>query len=177
MLSKLKNQIFLIKRFSVIALFSITLLNATAQQPSISSSKKFSFSELTFHSSPCKETCPDISLSINSNKRIELVRVLYKATGQVDSILSGAFKGTIKNKDYNKLIRLLKNCDFDSLKFPEVLCCDSSIKTIILSYNGKYKRFKSMIPPQEVNNLITFLMHLAKTISLPKYKGAIDFEE
>jgi hypothetical protein len=58
-----------------------------------------------------------------------------------------------------------------------VLCCDSSIKTILISYNGKYKRFKSMTPPKEAIPLIDYLTQLSTQISLPKYERPIDFEE
>lgn len=164
------------KKLGLILLLAIVFLNCEAQK--IESSKKdFQFSELTFHSSNCNGTCPDISVNINSEKKIQLVRVIYNSKGQSDSSLSGTFKGTLQSKDYNKLIRHLKKCDFDSLKFPEVLCCDSSIKTLIVSYNEKYKRFKSMTPPLEASSLITFLTQLSTTVSLPKYNRPIDFEE
>lgn len=139
--------------------------------------EKFQFSELTFHSTGCNKSCSDISLNINNNKTIKLVRVVYTASGQYDSLQSGTFKGTLKDKEYNKFIQQLKKYDFDSLKFPEVLCCDSSIKTILISYNEKYKRFKSMIPPKEAIPLIDFLTDLSTKISLPRYDKPIDFEE
>lgn len=72
-------------------------LSSIAQE-NRSSTKKFQFSELTFHSTPCNGTCPDISLNIHSDKKIELVRAIYMAKGQSDSSLSGAFKGTLKKR-------------------------------------------------------------------------------
>lgn len=165
-----------LKHLTLILFSTLIFLSSTAQENKLSTNK-FQFSELTFHSNSCNGTCPDISLSINNNRKIQLVRVLYIAKGHPDSSLSGSFKGTVKSKDFNKLTRILKKCNFDSIKSPEILCCDSSIKTIIVSYNGKYKRFKSIILSHELNDLITFLTHLATTISLPKHTGAIDFEE
>ena len=85
--------------------------------------------------------------------------------------------GTINDKDYKKFIREFKRYDFDSLNFSKKSCCDSSIKTLLIYYNGKFKRLKSMNPPKEVMPFIAFLINLSIKISLPKYQKAIDFEE
>ncbi|MBC7626947.1 DUF6438 domain-containing protein [Ferruginibacter sp.] len=158
------------KKIISILLSIFLFLNCDAQE-------KFQFSELTFHSTGCNKSCPDISVNINSDKTIKLIRVIYTSSGLYDSLQSGTFKGTLKDKDYDKLISQLKRYDFDSLQFPDVLCCDSSIKTILISYNGKYKRFKSMTPPKEATTLIDFLTQFSKKISLPRYDRPIDFEE
>lgn len=164
------------RHFLFIALLVFTCLSSIAQEDN-SSKKEFQFNELTFHSSTCNGTCPEISLNIGNDKKIQLVRTIYKEKGQADSLLSGAFKGSVKDKDFNQLIDLLKKANLDSLHFPDVLCCDSSIKTLIVSYNENYKQFKSMTPPKQADKLIAFLTHLATTVSLPKYSGAIDFEQ
>ena len=67
------------------------------------------FEELTFHSSPCKFYCPDISLNIRADKNVQLVRLIYDKNGNSDTILSGAYKGKLIDKDYKKLIDILNN--------------------------------------------------------------------
>lgn len=146
-------------------------------QTNKSPEKILQFNELTFHSTGCNKACPDISVNINSDKRIQLVRAIYSSSGKYDSLNSGTFKGMLSDEDFMKLLQQLEKYDFDSLQFPEVMCCDFPIKTIIISYNGKYKRFKSMTPPKEANNLINFLTQLSTKISLSRYNKPIDFEE
>jgi hypothetical protein len=74
-------------------------------------------------------------------------------------------------------MELLKSSNMDAWNFPDVTCCDSSVKTILVSYNDKYKRFESVTPPTEADPVITFLMNLSTTVVLPRYKGIIDFEQ
>ncbi len=164
------------RHFLLIVLLAFIYFSSIAQEDS-SSKKEFQFNELTFHSSACNGTCPEISLNIRNDRKIQLIRTIYKAKGLAETLLSGAFKGSVKDEDFVQLIDLLKKANLDSLNFPNVLCCDSSVKTLIVSYNQNYKRFKSMKPPKEAERLITFLIHLASTVTLSKYNGAIDFEQ
>jgi hypothetical protein len=105
------------------------------------------------------------------------VRAIYSSTGQYDSLKSGTYKGILSDKDYKMLFRKLAKINFDSLQFSEAMCCDLPIKTLLISYNGKYKRFKSVTLPKETNDFINFLTQLSAKIPLPRYNKSIDFEE
>ena len=138
--------------------------------------QEFEFSGLTFLTSTCNGTCPDISMNLYDDKSIEISRVIYKKKGQVDTTSSGNFKGTLGDKEFNKVVSLLKAINWDSVTFPKVLCCDAPIVTLLFSYKGTYKRFKSMTPPQSTNALFKYLTDLGSKVILPKYDLPIDFE-
>jgi Domain of unknown function (DUF6438) len=141
------------------------------------SANSFDFSEITFHSTACNGTCPDLSINIYKSRQIEVSREIYKAKGEIDTTRSGNFKGFLSEVDYQKLIALLKKINWDTISFPKVTCCDGAIVSIILSYNGKYMPFKSMTPPASTIDLIDFLKKIATSKSLAQFGGAIDFEE
>ena len=149
---------------------SLSQLTTTEQK------QEFVFSGLTFLSSTCNGTCPDISMNLYDDKSIEISRVIYKKKGLVDTTSSGNFKGSLSDKEFNKVVSLLKAINWDTMTFPKVLCCDAPIVTLLFSYKGTYKRFKSMTPPQSTNALIKYLTDLGSKVFLPKYDMPIDFE-
>jgi hypothetical protein len=116
-------------------------------------------------------------MNIYKDSTIELIRSIYTSKGVVDTIKSGGFKGMVSSKDYKTLQALLKEIEWERVLFPKVNCCDGAVRTIILSYNGNYKQYKSMTPPPETHKLIKFLTNLAVKANLPEYKKPIDFEE
>lgn len=146
-------------------------------QASPSVKDDFEFSEITFHSSKCNGTCPDISMSINSDGKISLLRILFNKKGQIDTVRSGGFKGTLSSEEFSKLIMTLRTVNWQKVEFPNVTCCDGAVVQILISVNGNYRKLKSMTPPAEVNGVVKYLTNLATTVQLPTYKGAMDFEE
>ena len=116
--------------------------------------ESFKFKKLVYHSSRCNGPCPQISLIIERNRKVYVRRELFKTKSQADVRYSGQFSGTLNMKIYNEIIRQLKAAELDSLKFPDVDCCDGSIKILIVYFNGQRKYFKSMIPPIIVDQLL-----------------------
>jgi hypothetical protein len=152
-------------------------LSCQGQVSSKQSKEKFEFNQLTFHLSECNGSCPAISMNVYSNKTIELSRTIYKSKDKVDTAASGNFKGQLSGKSYNKIIGLLAEVNWDTIVFPKVLCCDKSLKTIILTYNGETRRFKSMEAPQSVMPLINYLINVGINEKFSVYNKPIDFEE
>ncbi len=150
---------------------------STSQSPTTAPKQEFEFTGLTFLSSKCNGTCPDISMNLYDDRRIEISRAVYSKKGQVDTTLSGNFKGSLSEKEFNKVVSLWKAIHWDTVTFPKVLCCDAPIATLMFSYKGTYKRFKSMTPPQSTNGLIKYLTDLGSKVILPKYDKPIDFED
>ncbi len=148
-----------------------------SQSTTTESKQEFKFTGLTFLSSKCNGTCPDMSMNLYEDKRIEISRAIYSKKGQADTTLSGNFKGTLSEKEFTKVVSLLKTIDWDTVTFPKVLCCDAPIVTLMFSYKGTYKRFKSMTPPRSTNALIKYLTDLGSKVLLPKYDKPIDFED
>lgn len=155
----------------------LTVVAISVYSQSATEEKPFEFSSLTFHATACNGTCPDISMNLYGDKRVELSRIIYTQKGQVDTSKSGNFKGELEDKDFEKLLSHLSKINWDTITFPEVYCCDGSIKTILISYNGKYKKFKSMTPPQVTQPLFDYLINLCSKVALTRYTKPIDFEE
>lgn len=135
------------------------------------------FTGLTFLSSACNGTCPGILMNLYDDQRIEISRAIYNKKGQIDTILSGNFKGTLSNKEFNKVVSLWKKVNWDTVTFPKILCCDGPIVTLMFSYQGTYKRFKSMAPPRSAHALIDYLTYLGSKVLIPRYDKPIDFED
>jgi hypothetical protein len=162
--------------YLLIAVISIT---AACNSKSITTkpSNRFEFKQLTFHSSVCNGTYPDLSMNIFNDKRIELSRTLFKGKGEEDSTRSGTYKGQLTQTEFDQLLKLIKEVNWDTVSFLEVTCCDRPVKTIIINYNGKYKRLKSMNPSEDTRELINYLTTLGTQVQLPVYNQPIDFED
>lgn len=156
--------------------FLIVLNISCKSQTSPKSDKAFEFFDITFYSSECNGTCPDITMNINSDKTTQLIRQVFKSKGVADTSKSGGFKGKLSQKDFDKLILLIKEIDWDHIDWPKVSCCDLPIKTVMVGINGFTKNFKSMKWPEEANKLIEFLTELGTNVKLPEYTGPMDFE-
>ena len=152
--------------------FSINIYSQTATNRNV-----FEFSSLTFHATACNGTCPDISMNLYQDKRIELSREIYTAKGKIDTSKTGNFKGELSDNDFKTIILYLSKINWDTITFPNIYCCDGSIKTLLITHNGKYQKFKSMTPPQLTQPLFDYLIKIGSKISLTKYNRPIDFEE
>jgi hypothetical protein len=164
---------------SVIFSIGILLLFGACQTPNGQSASVNTpaFSEITFHTSPCFGSCPKISVHIDQNRNIEVSRQFYKGKVEPDTTNSGNFKGSVSEADYKQLLALIAKIDWETIDFPKVMCCDAPVRTIILSYNNKKFRFKSMTPPESTTELTRFLVQLASSTGLQRYGQPIDFEE
>src|SRR5258706_14663412 len=109
---------------------------------------KIHLTKIIFHSSRCNGICPSIDLEIDSSKNIIVTREYYKTKSDIDKRFSGQFSGFLDQSKYNELIGLLQNSHLDTMKFPDITCCDGIITTLIVYYNGQRKYFKSMTPPR-----------------------------
>jgi hypothetical protein len=135
----------------------------------------FLFQNLTFH---CQlDDSSNISLNIYQDKKIELGRQIFKLNGEMDIIKSGVFKGFLNNKSYQRLFSLLKKCDFDNVELESSKGDNLAKKTLIISYNDVYKKFSGSKIPSNGKKLISYICDLGKSIQLPRYKGAIDFDQ
>ncbi|WP_163356869.1 DUF6438 domain-containing protein [Dysgonomonas sp. 25] len=118
---------------------------------------QMNFSKLIFHKSRCNGTCPTISLEIDNERNIYIEREYFKTKSETDPLNSGRFKGKLSESNYTYLLNLLKNCDLDTLEFPESNIMDLSKTTLIIYYNGKQKYLKSVEIPDKAEELVNFL--------------------
>ncbi len=165
------------KSWILVSMLAVYFGNGINCQNSKDKKKNFELHGFTFYSSPCFGTCPSFTMSLDENRQIQLVRQVYKGKGQADSAKSGSFKGSLTEADHNKIIDLLRKVDWDTLKFPEIYCCDGPVVTIMIEYNKESKTFRSMTPPQETEELIAYLKDFLLKISyLPEYDKPMDFK-
>ncbi|MFN8282072.1 MAG: DUF6438 domain-containing protein [Chitinophagales bacterium] len=140
--------------------------------------KKIQLEKIIFHTSICFGSCPTYHLQVDKDKNIKLyAEHVYKTGGRFyedDSTKTGYFIGKADDSTFDKLINELNTIGLDSLQFRKANCCDGSIKTIIVYYNGKRKFMKSMFPPEEANELIDILYDICHTKSLKR--SAEEFE-
>ncbi|GEM_PF-3459926 len=153
-ISRLKRQLIIV--------FSLSIIAFSFCKPE--KQDKFVFEKIIFHSSRCFGTCPRIDLEIDSNQNVYVSREFFKTKGETEIEYSGQFRGSLEHNDYKKLITLLGAANLHNLNFPNVTCCDAPIITIIVYFNGQRKYFKSMTPPNDAQELVTFL----KTIGTDK---------
>ena len=158
-----------------IFIFFITIITCNCSTSKIAATP-FNFNEITFHSSPCNGPCPDISLTINSDSSVNLIRTIYLAKGVEDTVRSGGFKGKLDAKNYKQLITHLSEINWETIDFPNITCCDKPVIQILLTYDNKLHKYKSMTPTASAQKLIDFLTQLSTNIQLPRYNKPIDFE-
>ncbi len=131
----------------------------------------FSFEKITLHTEMCLGTCPIYHLEINNDKQIKLFVEEFYIEESFEKDLSkiGYFTGTLSEKEFVYLMKLLRNIDFEEKEIIENHCCDGSLKTISIYYNGKIKVIKTMFPSVKTRDIVSFLIdvcekdHLVRT--------------
>lgn len=153
-------------------------LTFTRQEYAVDNDIKFE--KLMFHTSDCFGTCPTFHLEIDSLKNAKLfIEEIFKKNLEfnIDSSQIGYYKGKLNKEDYEELIHLLKTCNLKSLEFNEATCCDGSIISIIVYFNGQRKYLMSMFPPVISNRLINHLYKICKTNSFKKTTEQFEIEK
>jgi len=139
----------------------------------------FRFEKLIFHTTPCYGSCPILHIQIDSLGQMLYNGITYPnylSPNYSITSVDGNFKGSISKEDYNKLILLLKTCNLKTLKFNSQNCCDGSLITLIVYYNGQRKYIQSMFLPPVLNDLISFLWGINKRAFLVKIPDKIELE-
>lgn len=140
------------------------------------------FEKIIFHTTHCYGSCPIYHLEIKQDGTTRLHKELvYKKNQNVrhqgDSINIGYYSGKISTELLIDLEHYLKTSNLENLEFDGQLCCDGSIITIIITYNGKTKYLKDMFPPRIASNLINHLYHICEESNLQKVDLAFELEK
>jgi hypothetical protein len=140
------------------------------------------FDRIIFHTTNCFGHCPIYHLEIDSEGNIRLHKeIVYnkikRRKYEVDSLTIGYYQGKLDNSTLEDLIESVQTCNLNSLEFDGITCCDGSIKTIIIYFNGKRKFLKSMFPPRIANNLIEKLIELCEIEDLEKIDEKFHIEK
>jgi hypothetical protein len=97
------------------------------------------FEKLIFH-------VPIYSLEIDSTRKVKLTvkEVDLHSNKNKDKSKYGNFVGTLDKTRYNQLIHLIQTCQLETLEFDGSNCCDGTIRTIIVYFNGQRKILSSI---------------------------------
>lgn len=123
--------------------------------------KSISFEKLIYHTTSCYGSCSTIDLEIDNNKNIFIHREIFN-----DKINSGNFTGTLSEKSYNELIKILQTSNLRLWTFSQKEVHDAPATTLIIYYNGKRKYFKSTSPPAISQPLIDLLYNIGEKTTL-----------
>jgi len=153
-------------------------LTFTKQEFAIDTAIKFD--KIIFHTTECFGTCPVYHLQVDKSKKVKLyTEVVYKPRNgfQTDTASQGYFIGQLSDTTFEKLIKAIQTCNLRTLKMNNALCCDGSISTIIVYFNGQRKYFKTMFPPTIANELIKTLYDICEEGGLTKTFDKFKIEE
>ena len=163
-------------RLFLMGIMVLMTINLIAQSKKEIIKTGYDFGGFTFYASPCNGSCSDISMNIRGDSTIEISRVMYKSKGVKDPKLTGNYKSKLSDKQFNKLISLYEQINWDTLTFPDIKCCDGQVITFLINSKGNMKVLKSMEPPVCTQMLINFLIKFGESKEFPKYDKPIDFE-
>jgi len=124
------------------------------------------FNQISFGSTRCFGTCPEIYMTISNDGNIRLSRTIYTGKSAVDSSRSGNYAGKISKIQMDSLSVLIRGIDWPNLKVDTVTCCDRPVRTIIIEGNNGSTKMKSMTLPVETEKLVSFLTNLGRNIEL-----------
>jgi len=139
----------------------------------------FKLSKIVYHTTRCFGWCPVIDMQVDDKRAITVNRLVFPQGkgAAADSSKSGMYTGTISQDNYDTLVNLLVKSNIDSMQFPNQMCCDAPIVTLIVHHNGKRKYLKSMFPPEDAQPVIEFLRKLALDSTLTKVNSIEKIEE
>lgn len=140
------------------------------------------FESIKFHTTYCYGHCPIYHLEIDSSGNIKLHKEMVyneikKRKYQIDSVAIGYYQGKLNNDTLEELIESIQTCNLKTLEFDGATCCDGSIATVIIYFNGKRKFLESMFPPRIANNLIKKLIEICEIKDLEKIDKKFKIEK
>ena len=125
------------------------------------------FEKITFQTSYCFGTCPVYHLELKADKTFKLhaetVFLENSNSRELDSSKIGYFTGKLSRKMYKKFIYNFRKSDVGSLTFNGVKCCDGSLITLKIYYDGMQKELISMFPPKQAEALLDVLYEICRT--------------
>jgi hypothetical protein len=125
------------------------------------------FEKITFKTSYCFGTCSVYQLELKADKSFQLHREIVflenSQTRELDSAKMGYFIGKLDKKMYEKFIAAFQLSDMCNLTFDGVKCCDGSVITMTVHYDGIQKELISMSPPKKADALLDILYEICNT--------------
>jgi hypothetical protein len=141
--------------------------------------KSIRLEKIIFHTTKCLGDCPVYHLQINNSGQVKLhAEVVYSSGMEYEkNTAEGYFAGQLNDTTFKKLIRKIQTCNLQTLKVNNALCCDGSIQTIIVYFNGKRKYIKTMFPPAITDELISVLYGICEKGGFKRITTRFKIEE
>lgn len=135
--------------------------------------------KIIYRTTGCFGSCPAYALEIDQHKSVKLivVQIYKKGTRQPDSTRIGSYKGQLTKGQYKKLLQEVKAADVEHLEFPDILCCDGPVATLIVYDKSGRKYFKSMTPPQQARSLLSYLFSICESNDFKKTSEKLTIEQ
>jgi hypothetical protein len=133
------------------------------------------FQDLTFHLRVAKDSAPVVSLFIQRGRTIVLWRNNNNESQEKKN--NGLFKGVINEKEYNQILSLLSNCEFNSSKQSDETIYP--IATVITTFNDISKRTQITLTTNSENpaaKLSNYLVKYIDSVKFKKFSGYYDFD-
>lgn len=163
--------------------WKLALLLLFISTTSFAQSKPPKFEKLVFHTGVCFGFCPVYHLEIQRNRhvRIQVEKAFNRpkeGPWSVDSSRIGYFKCRISRRWLKKIDREIEVTGLRNMQPDSTLCCDGSLKTIILYYkDGSKTYYKTMFPKENMRTLITLLTETAEKKSGKKKAEPFELEQ
>jgi len=163
-------------------LFLLSYITIAGEITTRQNKQQVSFEKIIFHTTACNGACAVYHLQVEADKTLKLfAESVYKTekgfpSGQ-DTTKTGYFTGAVNDTSFVLLNKELDSIGLDSLEFNDAQCCDGSIITIIVYYNGKRKFLRSMFPPAKARKLIAILYDISCKSNLTRTANKFDIEE
>ncbi len=146
-----------------------------------SNDKTVKLEKIIFHTTGCWGYCPTYHLQIDSTRNIDLYSesVYLQKEGFrsiQDSTKIGYFNGKLPKTKYDNLIVILESMGLDTLKSNEATCCDGSIITLIIYYNGRRMYIHSMFPGEIFESIILSLYDICEKSKLQRIDQHFEIE-
>jgi hypothetical protein len=138
--------------------------------------------KIVFHTTRCFGTCGTYHLEIDNNASFKLHAEFIHSdyNWQGDTLRHGYYKGKVPYTTYNAIIKALQTCNLPTLRMTNQECCDASLLTIIVYFNGGQRRyFKTMFYPVIAREMVRLLREFSREAIYygTKTKEKIDFEK
>lgn len=143
----------------------------------IAQSNVTQFDSITFHTTRCFGSCPQVALFVDKYGNMRVNRQFFVGKGSPDTAHSGNFAGKATPEQLTMLDSVLTATPFRTMKFRDVTCCDAPVRTIIIYSEGKRYYYKSMFPPDEAELLIARLREVGLKSKLARTESTLYFEE
>jgi hypothetical protein len=126
------------------------------------------FQKIVFHPTGCYGACPIIDLEINKENELYLNGTFFKdfSMFDIDSTLSGQFKGIIDESTQKRLSFLLQTCNLKTLKVNENLEPEMAVTSMIVYFNDEKRAFKFNTTPAILTELVYFLTTINQEVNL-----------